>query len=92
MAPAPEFSIVLPAHNEAGNIAPMVAELKRAMAGVGGTEIICIDDGSDDLTLNELRTAAAADSTVRYISFTRNFGHEAALRAGLRHACGWGMA
>jgi len=88
MAPAPEFSIVLPAHNEAGNIAPMVAELKRAMAGVGGTEIICIDDGSDDLTLNELRTAAAADSTARYISFTRNFGHEAALRAGLRHACG----
>jgi dolichol-phosphate mannosyltransferase len=88
MAPAPEFSIVLPAHNEAGNIAPMVAELKRAMAALGPAEIICIDDGSDDLTLHELRAVAAADPMVRYVSFTRNFGHEAALRAGLRHARG----
>jgi glycosyltransferase involved in cell wall biosynthesis len=64
MAPAPEFSIVLPAHNEAGNIAPMIAELKRAMASAGSTEIICIDDGSDDPTLSELRAAAASDPMV----------------------------
>jgi dolichol-phosphate mannosyltransferase len=89
MAPqSPEFSIVLPAHNEAGNMAPIVAELKRVMAAVGRTEIICVDDGSSDGTLDILRAAAAADPMVRYVSFTRNFGHEAALRAGLRYASG----
>jgi len=83
-----EFSIVLPAHNEAGNVAPMIAALKRAMATVGDTEIVWVDDGSSDATLAALRAAAAADPMVRYVSFTRNFGHEAALRAGLRHARG----
>src|SRR5262249_39763979 len=47
-----------------------------------------IDDGSYDGTLTALREAAAADVSVRYLSLTRNFGHEAALRAGLAHARG----
>lgn len=89
MAPAAiEFSIVLPAHNEAGNIAPIIAELKRLMSRLGRTEIIGIDDGSTDGTLDALRVAADADPMVRYVSFTRNFGHEAAMRAGLRAARG----
>ncbi len=82
------FSIVLPAHNEVGNIAPIVAELRRLMAAIGPTEIIGVDDGSNDGTLDALRAAASADPMVRYISFTRNFGHEAAMRAGLRAARG----
>lgn len=69
-------------------MAPIVAELKRVMAPLGPTEIVCVDDGSSDGTLAELRALAAADPLVRYVSFTRNFGHEAALRAGLRHATG----
>ena len=48
---AVEFSIVLPAHNEAGNIAPIIAELKRLMSPLGRTEIIGVDDGSNDGTL-----------------------------------------
>src|SRR5262245_57178059 len=84
----PDFSIVLPAHNEVANIAPMVAALREVMAPLGRFEIIYIDDGSNDGTLATLRAAAAADTTVRYLSFTRNFGHEAALRAGLSHARG----
>jgi glycosyltransferase involved in cell wall biosynthesis len=89
MAPvAVELSIVLPAHNEAGNIAPIIAELKRLTSTLGRTEIIGVDDGSDDATLDALRAAAAADPMVRYVSFTRNFGHEAAMRAGLRAARG----
>jgi glycosyltransferase involved in cell wall biosynthesis len=89
MAPAAvEFSIVLPAHNEAGNIAPIIAELRRLMSAVGRTEIIGIDDGSTDGTLEALRAAADADPMVRYVAFTRNFGHEAAMRAGLRAARG----
>ena len=85
---APDFSIVVPAHNEVANIAPMVAELRAVVAPLGRFEIIYVDDGSDDGTLAMLREAAATDATVRYLSFTRNFGHEAALRAGLGHARG----
>jgi dolichol-phosphate mannosyltransferase len=82
-----DFSIVLPAHNEAANITPMAAALKSIMAKLGSAEIIFIDDGSTDGTLAVLR-AAAADPAIRYVSFTRNFGHQAALRAGLYHARG----
>ena len=86
-APPPDFSIVLPAHNEAPNVGPMLAALREVMAPLGRFEIIYIDDGSSDGTLEALR-AAAADPSVRYVSFTRNFGHEAAMRAGLRYAQG----
>jgi len=84
----PDFSIVLPAHNEVANIAPMVAALREVMAPIGRFEIVYIDDGSNDGTLATLREAAGDDASVRYLSFTRNFGHEAALRAGLSHARG----
>jgi polyisoprenyl-phosphate glycosyltransferase len=87
----PDFSIVLPARNEVANIAPMVAALREVMAPLGRFEIIYVDDGSDDGTLTVLREAAAADASVRYLSLTRNFGHEAALRAGLSHARGRGV-
>jgi dolichol-phosphate mannosyltransferase len=83
-----DFSIVLPARDEVANIAPMVAALREVMAALGRFEIIYIDDGSDDGTLTALREAAAADASVRYLSLTRNFGHEAALRAGLSYARG----
>jgi dolichol-phosphate mannosyltransferase len=83
-----DFSIVLPAYNEVGNIAPIIADLHRVMSALGRTEIIGIDDGSDDGTLAALRVAADADPMVRYVSFTRNFGHEAAMRAGLQAARG----
>src|SRR5215813_1797080 len=84
----PDFSIVLPAYNEAPNLAPMLAALREVMTPLGRFEVLYVDDGSNDGTLEVLRHAAAADPTVRYVSFTRNFGHEAALRAGLRHARG----
>jgi dolichol-phosphate mannosyltransferase len=83
----PEISIVLPAHNEAGNIAPIAAAIAQAMALLGSYEIIFVDDGSTDGTLAAIR-AAARDPGIRYLSFTRNFGHQAALRAGLHHARG----
>jgi dolichol-phosphate mannosyltransferase len=83
---APDISVVLPAHNEAGNIAPMCAALADVLRPLGRYEIIFVDDGSSDGTLAALR--AAAREGVRYISFTRNFGHQAALRAGLRCAAG----
>src|SRR4029077_5347931 len=57
------------------------------MALSGSYEIVFVDDGSTDGTLAAIR-AAARDPAIRYLSFTRNFGHQGALRAGLRHAKG----
>jgi glycosyltransferase involved in cell wall biosynthesis len=87
MGAQPEISIVLPAHNEAGNVAPIAAAIAKAMSLEGSYEIVFVDDGSSDGTLAALR-AAAQDRSIRYVSFTRNFGHQAALRAGMRHARG----
>ena len=84
---APEVSIVLPAHDEAGNISAIAAAIAQAMALAGAYEIVFVDDGSRDGTLAAIRDAAR-DPAIRYLSFTRNFGHQAALRAGLRHARG----
>jgi len=86
--PVPDISVVLPAHNEAGNVGPMAAALERSLKAFGRFEIIYVDDGSSDGTLAAIRSAAAANPAIRFISFTRNFGHQEALRAGLRHARG----
>src|SRR6476620_8923056 len=83
----PDISIVLPAHNEAGNISAIAAAIARAVALAGSYEIVFVDDGSTDGTLAAIRSAAR-DPAIRYVSFTRNFGHQAALRAGMRHARG----
>jgi glycosyltransferase involved in cell wall biosynthesis len=90
MGAEPEISIVLPAHNEVGNIAAIAAAIAREMAPIASHEIIFVDDGSSDGTLAAIRRAARG-AGVRYVSFTRNFGHQAALRAGLRHAKGRGV-
>jgi polyisoprenyl-phosphate glycosyltransferase len=86
--PVPDLSIVLPAYDEAANIAPLYAALRHIAAPFGDVEILFVDDGSRDSTLAALRAIASGDPTLRYVSFTRNFGHQAALRAGLRHARG----
>ena len=85
--PGPDISVVIAAHNEVENIAPMCAVLKQLLSPLGRYEIIFVEDGSIDGTLEAIR-AAARDPSVRYVSLTRNFGHEACLRAGLRHADG----
>jgi dolichol-phosphate mannosyltransferase len=84
----PDLSFVLPAHNEAQNVAAMAAALAKVAATLGSHEIVFVDDGSTDATLAEIKAVAARQEAVRYVAFTRNFGHQAALRAGLRHARG----
>lgn len=88
MASAPDISVVVPAHDENDNLGPLAAALHAVLAPLGRYEIVFVDDGSRDGTLATLRALAQADARVRYVSFTRNFGHQAALRAGLKHARG----
>ncbi len=86
----PELSIVVPVFNEAENLRPLVARLTPALeACCGGSfEAIFVDDGSSDETLQTLRDLNAADARLTALSFSRNFGKEIAIAAGLDHARG----
>ena len=66
----------------------MAARLAEIAAPFGRFEILFIDDCSTDGTLAEVKTLAEHDPRIRFVAFTRNFGHQAALRAGLRYARG----
>jgi len=83
------ISIVIPAHNEAAGIENAVDELKRVMEGVQTQyELIIIDDGSQDDTFSRIEALAEKDVQVKGVRFSRNFGKEAALLAGLEAASG----
>ena len=81
------LSVVVPAYNEE----ECVAKFAEALFGLGlenPLELVFVDDGSSDGTLAAIKSLADADGRVRYVSFSRNFGKEAALLAGLSHATG----
>ncbi|MBW8481169.1 glycosyltransferase [Actinomadura sp. PM05-2] len=78
--------MVVPCYNEGAQVETAHRELTGALAGISPLEILFVDDGSRDDTLERLRRLAGADPRVRYLSFTRNFGLEAA------HAAGYGYA
>jgi glycosyltransferase involved in cell wall biosynthesis len=83
------ISCVIPAYNEAAVIPEMVAQVAASLHGMGQRyEIVVIDDGSADETAAVLRRLAAEREDVRYRSFSRNFGKEAAIYAGLTEAQG----
>jgi len=85
----PELSVVIPAYNEEANIATMHERLVAALAGmVDGLEILYVDDGSADATWQRVTELAARDPRVRGLRFARNFGHQAALTAGVDAAHG----
>ncbi len=85
----PTLSVVIPVYNEAENVAPLVAKLASALEGwPGELEIIFVDDGSTDRTLDLLRELQHADARVRVAHFRRNRGQTAALAAGFRLARG----
>jgi dolichol-phosphate mannosyltransferase len=83
------ISLVVPAFNEGEDIAENVhAILERATDTTYELELIVIDDGSTDATPTVLTGLQAADPRIHVLTFTRNFGKEAALLAGLSHARG----
>ncbi|WP_244638976.1 glycosyltransferase family 2 protein [Bosea sp. ANAM02] len=85
----PELSIVVPVHNEAANLPLLVERLRAVLTSeVASWEIVFVDDGSRDETLAAIRDLNAADPRISAVSFSRNFGKEIAIAAGLDHALG----
>lgn len=83
------ISIVLPCFNEEENIDEIYSRLTSVMKAVGEDyELIFIDDGSTDMSLVKLMDLSTADHHVRVYEFSRNFGHQAALCAGMDLAYG----
>ena len=79
-----KLEIILPAHNEEGNILPMYQEIVSALASTNYQyTILYVDDGSTDKTLYQIKDLAMQDTRVKYIEFSRNFGHQNAIKAGL---------
>lgn len=85
-----KLSLVVPCYNEAENVAPFSRAVTEAFSGCGyDYEIVFINDGSKDATLHNLKKLFAQQACpTKVISFSRNFGKEAGLYAGLRHASG----
>ncbi len=83
------LSLIVPCYNEQESIPLFYAETMKVVQGMDcAYEFVFVDDGSSDGTLSEMRALAQQDKHVRYVSFSRNFGKEAAIYAGLQHAGG----
>ena len=81
----PDISIVVPVRNEAGNIAPLVEEIARALSG-RDFEIVYVNDGSSDGTEAELKALMARHSYLRQIKHARSCGQSAAITTGVAAA------
>jgi len=83
------LSLIMPVHNESANIEWHHGKISEELKDLNfNFEIIYIDDGSTDSSLNTIKKVAKLDERVKYASFSKNFGKEAAITAGLRKATG----
>lgn len=85
---SPELSVVVPAHNEAESLGPLIAEIRTALDGVADYEIVCVDDGSDDGTPERLAALAAGFPGLRVVRHRERAGQSAATVHGVRAARG----
>src|SRR4051812_39881225 len=89
LIPNPELSIVIPICNEEANIPELLERLiSSAEIVTTSYELIFINDGSKDNSLELIKIFARENNAVKYISFSRNFGHQNAIISGIGHAEG----
>lgn len=83
-------SIVVPCHNEEAMVDLFYQELREVLDGIQGYifEVVLVNDGSSDTTSEKIQSLATKDERVKFISFSRNFGKESAVYAGLSYARG----
>lgn len=84
----PELSVVVPVHNEAESLAPLLAEIRAALEGSVDYEVIYVDDGSDDGTDERLRNLATEFPRLRVVRLRERSGQSAAIVCGVRSARG----
>lgn len=88
-----EISAVIPIYNEEGNIPQMYKRMSNVLSQISSEyEIIFVNDYSKDSSLSMIKELAKEDNHVRYISFSRNFGHQVAVSAGLDYSKGKAVA
>jgi dolichol-phosphate mannosyltransferase len=85
---APEISVIVPVHNEAGNVADLTAEIVAVLSPAQSFEIVFVDDGSTDATAAELERLAARYPQVRPIAHDRRSGQSIAVASGVLAARG----
>lgn len=85
---APQISVVVPVHNEAENIAPLIAEITAALEGSVDFEILYIDDGSTDATSVILQELRRKEHRLRVLSHKESCGQSAAIRTGVEASRG----
>jgi dolichol-phosphate mannosyltransferase len=83
-----ELSVAVPVHNEAGNVAPLMSEIRAALDGRAEYEMICVNDGSDDGTAERLVDLQREFPRLRVIRLRRRTGQSAAILTGVRAARG----
>ena len=84
-----EFSVIIPIYNEELNIPTLVSRLRPVVEKTGMKyELLFVNDGSRDTSLQLIKALAQADPHVRYIDFSRNFGHQVAVTAGIDNCKG----
>ncbi len=81
------LSIVVPCFNEEESVGSFLNEIQKSLKDYN-FEVIYVNDGSSDNTLKIIKDLASENSNVKYISFSRNFGKESAIYAGLKNATG----
>jgi dolichol-phosphate mannosyltransferase len=82
----PQLSVVIPFFNEAGNATPLIEEIEQALAARLRIEIVAVDDGSSDGTLEELRQLEALHDRLRVVEHETNRGQSAAIHSGVSAA------
>ena len=88
MSDRPKITVIAPVYNEEGVVNEFYKRLKAVLQNIGTHEIVFVNDGSSDSSYQKLCDIRQNDPAVRVLNFSRNFGHQIAVKAGIDHANG----